>query len=53
MSGYALAKATGLSMRGVQMYLRGDRDMSGERVAEIAQVLGLELRRARRPQKGG
>ena len=43
LSGYRLAKMTGLSDRGVQMYLASDRDMTGERLSLIAAALGLEL----------
>ena len=43
-SGYALAKAAGLNVRQVQLYLAGRQDMTGERLSRIATVLGLELR---------
>ena len=44
LSGYALARASGVTMRSVQQYLAGTNDMNGERVARVAAVLGLELR---------
>ena len=44
LSGYALAKKSGLPMRTVQRYLAGDGDMAAERLAKIAAVLGLELK---------
>ena len=53
MSGYRIAKLSGLPMRGVQAYLAGDNDMAGERLAKIAKVLGLELRPKRRQSKKG
>ena len=48
LSGYRIAKSSGLPMRTVQQYLAGDCDLGGERVAKIADVLGLELRPAKR-----
>ena len=47
-----IAKMTGLSMRAVQAYLAEDIDMTGERLAKIADALGLELRRKARRTKG-
>lgn len=55
LSGYRLAKLTGLPMRTIQDYLSGNHDLAGERVAKLASALGLELRLAKktRPVKGG
>ncbi len=47
LSGYKLAKLIGpkvASTRLIQAYLAGECDMTGERLAQIADVLGLELR---------
>lgn len=52
LSGYRIAKMSGVPMRTVQAYLAEDCDLIGERVARIAKALGLELRPARRPRKG-
>lgn len=52
LSGYRVAKLAGVPMRTVQAYLAEDCDLVGERVAWIATALGLELRLARRSQKG-
>ncbi len=43
-SGYRIAQLSGVPMRTVQAYLAGDVDASGERVAKIAEALGLELK---------
>ena len=53
LSGYALAKMAEpiVSMRMIQAYLRGTNDMSGERLAAICNVLGLELRLVRRRKR--
>lgn len=51
LSGYRIAKLSGTPMRTVQAYLAGDRDLTGERLAKIAEALGLELRPARRRRK--
>ena len=48
LSGYRVAKLSGIPMRTVQAYLAEHCDLSGERVAKIAATLGLELREARR-----
>jgi transcriptional regulator with XRE-family HTH domain len=48
LSGYRIAKLAGLNKRTVQLYLAGDNDMAGERLAKIAEALGLELRPKRR-----
>ena len=53
LSGYRLAKLTGISMRAVQRYLAEDCDLGGERVAKIAKVLGLELMPKRRTKAKG
>ena len=47
LSGYRIAKLSGVPMRTVQAYLSGTYDMVGERLAKIAAVLGLELRPAK------
>lgn len=52
LSGYRVAKLAEVSMRSVQAYLAGERDLAGERLARIAEALGLELR-PRRRRKGG
>jgi transcriptional regulator with XRE-family HTH domain len=53
LSGYRIAALAGMSMRTVQAYLAGSRDLTGERLAKIADALGLELRPKRRsPRKG-
>jgi len=44
LSGYRVGKLAGVPMRTVQAYLAEDCDLSGERVARIAEALGLELR---------
>lgn len=44
LSGYRIAQLSGVPMRTVQAYLAGDCDLSGERLAKIADALGLELR---------
>lgn len=48
LSGYRIAKMAGVPMRTVQAYLAGTYDMVGERLAKIAEALGLELRPKRR-----
>ena len=45
LSAYALAKAAGLSIRGVQWFLSGDRDITSRRLAVLLQALGFELKR--------
>lgn len=45
LSGYRIAKLSGVPMRTVQLYLAGDCDLVGERIDKIASALGLELRR--------
>ena len=54
-SGYRLGKESGVPIRTVQEYVRGDCDLSGARIAKLCAVLGLELRpvrKAGRRQKG-
>jgi transcriptional regulator with XRE-family HTH domain len=51
LSGYRVAKLSGIPMRTVQAYLAGSRDLTGERLARIVDALGLELR-PRRRRKG-
>jgi transcriptional regulator with XRE-family HTH domain len=54
LSGYRVAKVSGVPMRTVQAYLAEDCDLTGERLAKIAEALGLELRpMRRRSRKGG
>ena len=48
LSGYRVAKLSGIPMRTVQAYLAEDCDLTGERVARIAKALGLELSTKRR-----
>ena len=48
LSGYRVAKLSGIPMRTVQAYLAGSRDLTGERLARIVDALGLELRPKRR-----
>lgn len=43
-SGYRLAQMSGVPMRSVQQYLADDADLRGERVAALADALGLGLR---------
>ena len=52
LSGYRVAKMSGLPMRTVQEYLAEGCDLGGERVAKIAAALGLELRSKARRTKG-
>ena len=52
LSGYRIAKLSGLPMRTVQAYLAEDCDLTGERVAQIAATLGLDLRPKARLTKG-
>lgn len=44
LSGYRVGKLAEMPIRTVQAYLSGERDLSGERVAKIAAVLGFELK---------
>lgn len=53
LSGYRIAALAGMPMRSVQAYLSGSRDLTGERLAKIAAVLGLELRPSRRKARKG
>ncbi|MBI5865341.1 MAG: helix-turn-helix domain-containing protein [Planctomycetes bacterium] len=55
LSGYRIAKLSGIPMRTVQRYLAGDADIAGERLAPIIAALGLEVRPAKRARaaKGG
>lgn len=53
LSGYGLAKMSGLPIRTVQAYLAGDYDLTGERLACVAEALGLELKGKRGRNKGG
>ena len=48
LSGYRVAKLSGVPLRTVQAYLAEDCDLVGERVARIAKVLGLALTRQAR-----
>ena len=49
-SAYRLAKASGMPIRGVQQYIEGTRDATGERLSKMLKALGLELKR---PHKRG
>lgn len=53
LSGYRIAKLSGVSMRTVQAYLAGDTDLAGRRIERIAAVLGLDLRPVQRRSKKG
>lgn len=53
LSGYRIAKLSGVPMRTVQAYLASDTDLAGRRIEKIAAVLGLELRPGRRRAKKG
>ena len=53
LSGYRVAKLAGIPMRTVQAYLAGERDLTGERLAKLADALGLELRPKRRRARKG
>ena len=44
-SAYRLAKAAGMPLRGVQAYIAGERDATGERLSKMLKVLGFELKR--------
>lgn len=52
LSGYRIAKLSGIPVRTVQAYLAEDCDLGGERLSKIAATLGLELRRKARRAKG-
>lgn len=49
LSGYRIAILANMPRRTVQAYLSGTRDLTGERLAKIADALGLELRPKRQP----
>jgi len=53
LSGYRIAKMSGVPMRTVQAYLAEDCDLTGERLAIIAKALGLELRPTHREKSKG
>ena len=46
-SAYRLAKEAGLPIRGVQVFLAGQCEMTTDRLAAVCEVLGLELTRKR------
>ncbi len=48
-TGYSLAKLTKphVKMRMIQCYMAGTSDLTGERLAVVCKVLGLELKRSR------
>lgn len=50
-SGYRLARLSGVPMRTVQAYLAGSTDLAGRRIEKIATALGLALRRFRSKKK--
>lgn len=52
MSAYALAKAAGLPLRGVQTWLAGGCDIKGERLGQVLDALGLEISRKASKRKG-
>lgn len=52
LSGYALAKLSGVPLRTTQRYLADVNDLAGENVALLAAALGLELRPVRKSTKG-
>ena len=47
-SAYRLAKASGMPLRGVQAYIAGEKDATGERLAKMLTVLEFELKRPRK-----
>ncbi|MCH8854073.1 MAG: helix-turn-helix transcriptional regulator [Planctomycetes bacterium] len=47
-SAYRLAKASGMPLRGVQAYIEGTRDATGERLSKMLTVLEFELKRPRK-----
>ena len=51
LSAYALAKAAGLPIRGVQAFLAGECDINCGRLAALMDVLGIKLKRSGK-QKG-
>lgn len=44
MSGYAIAKAAKLPMRGVQSFLAGEKEMRSDRLGKVLDVLGITLK---------
>ena len=47
-SAYRLAKASGIPIRGVQQYIEGTRDATGERLSIMLGALGFDLKRPRK-----
>jgi len=47
-SAYRLAKESGMPIRGVQQYIEGTRDATGERLSKMLKALGFELKRSRK-----
>ena len=50
-SAYRLAKESDMPIRGVQQYIEGIRDATGERLSKMFKALGFELKRPRK--RGG
>ena len=50
-SGYRLARMSGVAERTLQAYLSGSQDLTGEKLSLVADALGLELRRVRKRRK--
>lgn len=50
-SAYRLAINAGLPLRGVQAYISADRDATGERLAAMLDVLGIELKRTKKKNR--
>lgn len=53
LSGYRIAKLSGVPMRTVQAYLAGDTDLAGRRIDKIAAVLGLTLVKNKKTKQKG
>ncbi|MCH8805197.1 MAG: helix-turn-helix domain-containing protein [Planctomycetes bacterium] len=54
LSGYRIGKLADMPARTIQSYLAGTRDLTGERLAQVCRVLGLELQPKRpRTKKSG
>ncbi len=47
-SAYRLAKASEMPIRGVQQYIEGTRDATGERLSKMLEALGFDLKRPRK-----
>ncbi len=53
LSGYALAKLAGVPLRTAQRFMAGDVNVSAATAEAFAAVLGLELRKVRKPKTKG